>query len=87
MTHASVVSREFMRINLTLASLNDMDINMTVIENAFPTAPITEKVWTVLDPEFGADAGKQALFTRCIYGLKSDGASFRNHLAECMMHM
>jgi hypothetical protein len=50
MTYASVVSRELVKIALTLAALNDLDVNMADIENAYLTAPITEKVWTVLGP-------------------------------------
>jgi hypothetical protein len=55
MTYESVVSRESVRVALTLAALNDLDVKMDDIENAYLTAPITEKVWTVLVPEFGDD--------------------------------
>jgi hypothetical protein len=41
----------------------------------------------VLGPEFGDDAGKRALIVRALYGLKSAGAAFRNHLDECMKHL
>jgi hypothetical protein len=75
------------RVELTLAVLNDLDIKMADIENAYLTAPINEKVWTVLGPEFGDDAGKRALILRTLYGLKSAGAAFRNQLAECMKHL
>jgi hypothetical protein len=87
MAYASVVSRESVRIALTLAALNDLDVKMAAIENAYVMAPITEKVWTVLGPEFGYDNGKRALIVRDLYGLKSAGAAFRNHLAECMKHL
>jgi hypothetical protein len=87
MTYASVVSRESARIALTLASLNDLDVIMGKIENAYLTAPSTEKVWTVICPEFGEDTGKLALIVRALYGLKSVGAAFRNHLASCMDHL
>jgi hypothetical protein len=60
---------------------------MADIESAYLTAPITEKVWTVLGPEFGDDAGKSALIARALYGLKLSGAAFRNHLAECINHL
>jgi hypothetical protein len=50
MTYSSVVSRESVRITLTLAALNDVDVNMADIENAYLTAPITEKVLTVIGP-------------------------------------
>jgi hypothetical protein len=43
---------------LTLDALNDLDVKMAYIENAYLTAPIPEKVWTVLGPEFGDDTGK-----------------------------
>jgi hypothetical protein len=87
MTYASVVSRESVRIALTLVALNDFDVMMGDIENAYVTSPITEKVWTVLGPEFGDDAGKRALIVRALYGMKSAGAVFRNHLASCMDHL
>jgi hypothetical protein len=60
---------------------------MADIENAYLMAPIAEKVWTVLGPEFGDDAGKRALIVRALYGMNSAGAAFRNHLAECMKHL
>jgi hypothetical protein len=87
MTYASVVSRESVRIVITLAARNDVDVMMGDIENAYLTAPITEKFWTVRGPEFGDDAGKRALIVRALYGLKSAGAVFRNHLASCMDHL
>jgi hypothetical protein len=87
MIYASIVSRESVRVALTLADLDDLDVKMADIENAYLTAPITEKVWTVLGPEFGDDAGKRALIVRALYGLKSAGAAFRNHLAECVKHL
>jgi hypothetical protein len=87
MAYTSVVSRESVRIALALTALNDLEFKMVDIDNAYLTAPITEKVWTVLGPEFGEDAGKHALIVRALYGLNSAGADFRNHLAECMKHL
>ena len=83
-TYASVVSRETVRIALTMAALNDLSVKTADIQNAYIKAPCTEKVYTTLGEEFGEDAGKQAVIVRALYGLKSAGASFRNHLAECM---
>jgi hypothetical protein len=87
MTYARFVSRESVIIALTLAALNDLNIKMADIENAYLTDPITEKIWTVLGPEFGDDAGKRALIVRALNGLHSAGAAFRNHLTECMIHL
>jgi hypothetical protein len=84
MMYASVVLRDSVRIVLTLAALNYLNVKMADIENAYLTAPITEKIWNVLGPEFGDGAGKRALVVRALYGLKSAGADCRNHLSGCM---
>jgi hypothetical protein len=87
MTYASVVSRETVRIVLTIAALNDLEVKAADIQNAFLTAPCAEKIWTTLGPEFGADAGKRAFVVRALYSLASTGKSFGDHLASCMRHM
>jgi len=87
MTYSSVVARDTVRIALTLAALNGLEVKAGDVMNAYITAPIEEKVWTVLGPEFGDDAGKAAIIVRALYGLKSAGACFRKHLASCMRHL
>ena len=52
--------------------------------NANVKAPCSEKIWTVLGKEFGADQGKKSIIVRALYGLKSSGAAFHSHLAVCM---
>ena len=52
--------------------------------NAYITAPITEKVWTIFWPEFGAGTVKRAIIVCSLYGLKPAGANFRAHLCICM---
>jgi hypothetical protein len=87
-TYASVVSRESVRIALTVAALNDLNIMSGGIKNAYLTSPCDEKIWTVLCPEFGPkQEGKRAIIVRSLYGLKSAGASYRYHLATCMEHL
>ena len=44
-------------------------------------------MYTRLGPEFGDDEGKLAIIVRALYGTKTAGASFRNHLAECMLEL
>jgi hypothetical protein len=75
-----------MKINLQMRK-KELPIVLMLLENAYLTAPITEKVWTLLGPEFGDGAGKCALIVRALYVLKSAGAAFRNHLAECMKYL
>ena len=84
MTYASVVSRDTVRIALTIAALNDLEVKASDIQNAFLTAPCEEKIWTILGPEFGVEEGSKAKIVRALYGLKSAGGSFGRHLADCM---
>jgi hypothetical protein len=88
-TYASVVSHETVRIALLMAALNLNDLNVKVgdVLNAYITAPITEKVWTVLGPEFGSDPGKSAIIVRALFGLKSTGSAFCAYLASFMCQM
>ena len=75
-TYASVVSRETVRLALTFASLNDLEVKVGNVLNAYITAPVKEKVWTILGPKFGLDSGKSAVIVHALYGLKSAGAAF-----------
>ena len=85
--YASMVSRESVRIALTLTALNDLEVKTSDIQNAYLTALCSEKVHTTLGTEFGENKGKTAIIVRALYGLASSGASFRNHLADCMHHL
>jgi hypothetical protein len=78
------MSRESVRVALTLAALNDLEAKTDDIKNAYLTAPIGERIWCVLGPDCRDDTGKKPIINRSFYGLKSAGASFRNHLADCM---
>jgi hypothetical protein len=87
MTYPSIVSHETVRIALTLATLNDLEVKAADILNAYISAPIKEKVWCVLGPDFGSDAGKSAIIVCTLYGLKSAGEAFHAHLVDCMQHL
>ena len=86
-TYASVVSRDSVRIALTIAALHDLEVKAAEIMNAYLNAPNTEKTWTVLGLEFGKDSGKKALIIRALYGQKSLCGSFRNHISNCIRHL
>jgi hypothetical protein len=68
-------------------ALRDLEFMTVDVENAYLTAPTSENVWTIYGPEFGPDAGKKATICRAVYGLKGSGASYRNHVANCMHHL
>lgn len=50
LTYATVVLHESVRIELTLAALNDLKVKTTDIKNAFLTAQVGEKIWCLLGP-------------------------------------
>ena len=79
-TYAILVSRETFVIDLTLADLNDLPVNVAYIHNSYIAASITEKIWMVLGREFGEDAGRKAILLCSLYGLKSSVSAFQNHL-------
>ena len=84
MTYSSVVGQETVRIALTISALNNLQVKADDVMNAYVTAPCRKKIWIVLGKEFGADQGKKAIIVRALYGIKSSGAAFHAHLAECM---
>lgn len=83
-SYSSVVSRDSVRIALTIAALNDLNIRACDIQNAYLTAPTREKRYIIAGSEFGSDAGKKMLIVRALYGLKTSGAAFRSFLAETL---
>ena len=86
-TYSSVVSRDSVRIALTIAALNGLKVLGCDIQNAYLTAKCQEKIWTIAGPEFGSDSGKIMIIVRALYGLKSSGAAFRALLAEVLYDM
>ncbi len=75
-TYASVVSCETVRLALTFASLNDLEVKVGNVLNIYITAPVMEKVWTILGSKFGHDSGKSAVIVCALYRLKNAGAAF-----------
>ena len=86
-TYSTVVSRDSVRIMLTIAALNDLEILGADVQNAFLTAPNKEKCWMTAGPEFGSEEGKTFLVVKALYGLKSASFSFRSYMAEKLSSM
>jgi len=83
-TYSSVVLRDSVRIALTIASLNSLEVSACDIGNAYLNAQCREKLWTVAGPEFGSDKGPIMIIARALYCLKSSGAAWRSTLAATM---
>lgn len=87
-TYAGVVSREGRRIALTYAALNGLEVRSGDIQNAYLQAPSSQKHYIICGDEFGLEhKGKRAIIKRALYGGKTAGRDFRNHLRECMRHL
>ena len=87
-TFAGVVSRESVRIILTYSALNGLDVCACDIRNAYLQAPSSRKDYIICGLEFGLEhVGKVALIHRALYGGKTAGRDFRNHLRSCMWHL
>jgi Reverse transcriptase (RNA-dependent DNA polymerase) len=81
--YSSGVSRDSVRIALTLATLNGLEVLAADIQNAYLNAPTKEKCYCIAGPEFGSDkTGRTVLIVRALYGLRSSGARWRDHLAD-----
>ena len=80
--------RESVLITFTYAALMGFDVMKVYIQNAYLQAPTNKKYWTTCSLEFGTEeAVKQEIIVRALYGMKSSGRDFRNHLRNCMEHL
>ena len=85
-TFASVVSRDSIHIAFLVAALNDLDILSADVSGAYLNAKAAEKVYTVAGKEFGPERqGRVAVITRALYGLRSSGKEWRDHMAATLL--
>ena len=83
-TYSPVVSRDSVRIVMTIAALNGLSILGCDIQKAYLAAPCCEKIWTTSGPEFDSESGKKMLVVRVLYRLKSSRAEFRAFLEKAL---
>ena len=87
-TFAGVVSRESVQIIFVYSALNGIAIYAADILNAHLQAPSSQRDYIICGPEFGLEnIGRVALIHRALYGGKTAGKDFRNHLRSCMGHL
>ena len=83
--YAGVVSRESVRNAFTYAALNELDVCMADIRNAYLQSPTSQRHYIIFGPEFGMEnIGKVAIMHREVYGRKTSERDFRNDLRSCM---
>ena len=76
LTYASVVLRYLVRISLTIAALNGLEILSCDINNASLTDKCREDILTRASAEFGSEARTNIIVRMALYSLKSGGAEF-----------
>jgi hypothetical protein len=69
-TYITIVSRDSVRILLTIAALSELEVMSADVQSVFSTAPNKEKCWMVAGPELGSVEVK----TLALYG--------RSYMAE-----
>ena len=84
MTYASVVSRDSVRIVLTLAALDNLDVLCADVQNAYLNAKPRERVYFYTGDEFGKDKGKLVIVVRALYGLKGAGSAWAAAIRQVM---
>jgi Reverse transcriptase (RNA-dependent DNA polymerase) len=86
--YSSVVSCDSVRLALMLATLNGLSVLSAEVQNAYLNAPTKEKCYCITGPEFGQDkVGRPVLIVQALYGLRSSGARWMDHLAETIRTM
>ena len=86
--YAGVVSRDSVRIALTYAALNGLDVFAADVQNAYLQAPSSEKHYIICGKEFGIEnEGRVALIRRALYGGKLAGRDYWLHMRSMMEHM
>lgn len=77
-----------MCICFTYAALHGLNVLAGDIQTAYLQAPTSEKFWCKSGKEFGSDEeGRITVVVPALYGTKSSGRDFRNHLHDCMDHI
>ena len=68
-----------------VAALNGLDILGADVQNAYINAKTSKKVYMATGPEFGPNTYRAAVIVQALYGLKSSGGRWHDHLAAILM--
>ena len=74
------MSRESVRLDFLAAALNELDILVADIQNAYFKAPTKENIYIIHVSEFGSNKDRPDLIVKALYGLKSSGTMLRDNM-------
>jgi hypothetical protein len=83
-TYSGVVSLRSMRIALTAAELNNLNVMVGDVSSAYLEAYTQEKVCFKAGPEFGPLEGHLLVIDRALYGLRTSGACWHDRFADTL---
>ena len=84
-TYSGVVGSESVKIGFVIGDLNGLICCAGDIGSAYLNGITREKVYIIAGPEFGPKLeGKVLIIFKALYGLKSSGARFHEHLSSTL---
>ena len=84
-TFSSQVDSLSVRILFLIAQVSGLDLMTADVGNAFPTAPVAEKVYAVAGAEFGDKQGSIVEIVKALYGLSGSSRAFADFLADLLL--
>ena len=85
--YLSVVSRDSVQLDFTIADLNDIDICAYYIGNEYLNINCRDKLWIMAGVKFGSEKGSVMIISKELYDLKSSGAAWNDKLAKILKEM
>jgi hypothetical protein len=83
--YSSIISCDSVHLAFLIAALDDLEILSADVQNAYLNAPTKKKIYTTAGPEFGqGKEGRPVMIVRALYGLRSSGARWHDHLAATL---
>ena len=83
-SYSGVIAPDAIRLGMFAAVHNGLKVLTADIGNAYLYATTKEQVYTILAPEYGDLGSKVLIFVKSLYGLKTSGARFHEHLSATL---
>ena len=86
-SYSGAIAPDAVRLGMFAAAHNGLQVVAADIGNAYLHAKTKEKVYTILGEEYESLGGKTLIFDKGLYGLKTSGARFHEHLSDILRKM
>jgi hypothetical protein len=82
--YSGIASLKSIRTCIFLAELNGLSLCAADVGNAYLEAETKEKLFIIAGPEFGKLEGNTLIVHKALYGLRTSGARWAEHLADSL---